>query len=134
MLQLIDFSDKGWNDRAANVVCNMLGFDIPYPEATWKTSFGNLSRTDYIISQVSCDGTEEILRQCINETNSDCCTGYAGVKCLGNETTSSEFNDSIILNTIICLEPDPNLNTGLQLVGGANKRQGEVLYNERPIW
>ena len=94
MLQLINFSDKGWNDRAANVVCNMLGFDIPYPEATWKTSFGNLSRTDYIISRVSCDGTEEILRQCINETNSDGCTGYAGVKCLGNETTSSEFNDS----------------------------------------
>ena len=82
------FSDKGWNNQAANVVCNMLGFDVPYPEATWGFSWGQIGLvdTDYIMSLVSCDGTEEILKQCIYDEVAVNCTGAAGVRCTGDNT------------------------------------------------
>ena len=82
------FSDKGWNNQAANVVCNMLGFDVPYPEATWGFSWGQIGLvdTDYIMSLVSCDGTEKILKQCIYDEVAVNCTGAAGVRCTGDNT------------------------------------------------
>ena len=82
----VNFSDQGWNNQAANVVCNMLGFDVPYPEATWGFSWGKIGLvdTDYIMSLVSCDGTEEILKQCIYDEVAVNCTGAAGVQCTGD--------------------------------------------------
>ena len=104
------FSDDNWDARDAQVVCKMLGFandSISLP--TTRSKFGRVS-TDFIMDDVSCNGTEFHISLCTHSVNHNCgASEGAGVMC---DTTS--YN--------------------ITLVGGNMTNEGNVLLNGKPIW
>ena len=104
------FSDDSWDARDAQVVCRMLGFTNESNHiATTRSKFGRVS-TDFIMDDVSCNGTEFHISLCTHSVNHNCgASEGAGVMC---DTTS--YN--------------------ITLVGGNITNEGNVLLNGKPIW
>ena len=84
----------------------MLGFSSNGATAVLYSTYGSVS-TNFIIDDVNCDGTEETLQDCSYNPTHNC--------------GSSEGAGVICLPTIL-------------LTGGQSSREGNVLYDGRPIW
>ena len=79
------FSDDAWDQKDAQVVCRMLGFNPEYAENTTKSRFGNVE-DNFIMDAVACKGTEDSLEDC-RYRGIDDCDGKeaAGVICHGKK-------------------------------------------------
>ena len=72
--------DDDWNIISANIVCKELGFTGALM-FTKESRFRNRQQ-NFIMDQVSCDGTEERLKDCNHSNRHDCSLGEsAGVVC-----------------------------------------------------
>ena len=97
----------------------MLGFN-PSPGASsvalWHSSFGYLNIPNYNRSLVGCNGTEQSIYDCYSAppTSWYYSSGFYGAGVMCNFT--------------------PPINTTIELVGGNNTKEGNVLLNGSPIW
>ena len=113
------FSDTYWGNKDASVICRMLGLN-PGPGASSValrySSFGLVDIPNYNRTSVHCTGSEQSIYDCPSSPASASLTqsGYysAGVIC--NFTAPS--------------------NTSIELVGGNNTKEGNVLLNGSPVW
>ena len=62
------FSDSGWDDNDAKVVCRMMGFETDYAKSTRHSAFGEL-QTSFVLTNVACNGTEDSIRDCASKSH-----------------------------------------------------------------
>ena len=75
--------DQGWDDRDAGVVCRMLGWESGVAVAG--SEYGEVT-TAFLMTEVSCEGTEDNLLSCPHSLLVDCEPGQAaGVLCRDRE-------------------------------------------------
>jgi len=104
--------DYSWDDRDARVVCSMLGYGTAGSYASRDSKYGKISNKAYW-NHFFCEGTEKYLGMCQHRNYSRSCPNdVAGVIC-GLVGRTSEVP--------------------LQLVGGSNKKEGNVLLYGQPI-
>ena len=60
------FSDSGWDDNDAKVVCRMIGFETDYAKSTRHSAFGEL-QSSFVFTYVGCNGTEDSIKDCYSE-------------------------------------------------------------------
>ena len=114
---LLPNSDIDWDNKDASVICRMLGFN-PGPGsssvALTYSSFGFIDYPNFNMTDVQCTGSEQSIYDCISYRPYywDDGNSAAGVMC--------DFT------------PPPN--TTIELVGGNNTKEGNVLLNGSPIW
>ena len=110
------FSDLEWDNQDAQVVCRMLGFDPKKSIALTHGSFGYMKINNYNMTRVRCLGGENSIYDCPNnnEVPKYVCSKWraAGVIC----------------------DYEPPSNNTIELVGGNNTKEGNVLINGNPIW
>ena len=84
----------------------MLGYDPINSFATNRSTFGSVS-PDFIMDDVQCNGNEDTIFRCSRRLEGHNCgpTEGAGVRCIT-----------------------------IELVGGSNEGEGNVLLNGSPIW
>ena len=97
----------------ARVICRMLGLDTFVAMPTYSSTYGDVGN-DYIISYVSCFGSEEHIGQCAQAPGSACSSSgrAAGV---------------------MCIPPGPTSDIPVQLVGGSDNKEGNVKIYGQPI-
>ena len=85
----------------------MLGYDPINSLATNRSTFGSVS-PDFIMDDVQCTGHEANIFQCSQNLEGENCgpSEGAGVRCVPN----------------------------IELIGGSNEKEGNVLLNGSPIW
>ena len=90
----------------------MLGFNPNKSLALVRGSFGYLEINNYNMSNVGCTGLENSIYDCPS-TNYRLCYKYEAAG-------------------VICDYEPPNIT--IELVGGNNTKEGNVLLNGSPIW
>ena len=109
----INFSDGGWDDKEAAVICQMLGHGSSGAYAKHNSNYGQIS-TASDMDYLECDGKEKIIGMCqFKKPKRNCLRDVAGVICGMVGKTSS---------------------TPLKLVGGPDSKSGNVILYGQPIW
>ena len=110
MVKVIYFSDDRWDNEDAKVACRMLGFN---PSKSLALIMGYMRINNYNTSNIECTGSEKSIYDCPSN-NYRLCNKHeaAGVIC----------------------DYEPPSNITIELVGGNNTKEGNVLLNGSPIW
>ena len=67
----ISFSDDHWDNRDAQVVCRMLGYNSNGAIAKSGSTYGSVP-TNFVMDDVHCIGTEETLEDCNYSPTHNC--------------------------------------------------------------
>ena len=78
--------DDHWDDKDAQVVCRMLGFNKGVGFLGLNTNgghpFGNVPRADFSMDDVNCTGSEQSILDCPHKTKHNCSVKEgAGLRC-----------------------------------------------------
>ena len=116
MFNVFFFSDSGWTNEDAQVVCRMLGSNPDKSLAVTYSSFGYMYINNYNTSYVECTGSENSIYECPSANNQQV----------------SLCSKSKAAGVICDYEPPSNIT--IELVGSNNTKEGNVLLNGSPIW
>ena len=103
--------DQGWDDEDARVVCRMLGYESG--EAVSGSQYGEV-RSSFLMTDVSCDGTEEDLLSCGHSLQPDCEPAQAaGVICRERQVMAQVKGILLIQSShaALCFSGQPTENS-----------------------